>query len=268
MTATLHAELPAASASLPLVCLHGWGMNLRVFDPLRVALADLCPSGAVDLAGHGRSGWNVAHADFSAQVDALLTRLPARCTLLGWSFGGQLALEIAARAPQRIAALVLVCSTPKFAQSPDWMHGLDADARGIFRAMLQQDWQQTLSDFIWLQLRGSRNAAAAQAQLEAALLTHGAPNLAALGADLDLLDHLDLRARVSAVTQPALVLTGQHDRVTPAGASQWLADALPAARLQEIPRAGHAPFVSHVEEFAAALRSFLLDVAARTHTPA
>ena len=29
-----------AAGSLPLVCLHGWGMNLAVFDALRDALPD------------------------------------------------------------------------------------------------------------------------------------------------------------------------------------------------------------------------------------
>ena len=35
----LYVEADAARAPCPLVCLHGWGMNLRVFDPLREAVS-------------------------------------------------------------------------------------------------------------------------------------------------------------------------------------------------------------------------------------
>src|SRR5215207_9840914 len=107
----------------PLVCLHGWGMNLRVCDLLRDALAQQCETWAIDLAGHGRSPWLPGHASFDVQVEDVLEVLPTRCALLGWSFGGKLAIEIAARAPARIAALVLTSVSPKFAQSADWPHG-------------------------------------------------------------------------------------------------------------------------------------------------
>ncbi len=249
------------AAALPLVCLHGWGMNLRVFDLLRDALATTRETLAVDLAGHGASPWAEGHAHFDTQVDDVLAVLPPRCVLLGWSFGGKLALQLAARHAARIAVLVLVSATPKFAQSADWPHGMDARSMRAFRTVLEQDWQQTLNDFVWLQLRGSRNAEAAQRVLESALAQQGAPHPDALRNGLDLLGTLDLRACAREVTQPTLLVSGQHDRVTPPGAARWLAAALPQAQLVEVPRAGHAPFVSHPQEVAAALRGFLADLA-------
>jgi pimeloyl-[acyl-carrier protein] methyl ester esterase len=251
----------AADAALPLVCLHGWGMNLRVFDLLRGELAAERETLAVDLAGHGASAWAAGHADFDAQVKDVLAVLPPRCVLLGWSLGGKLALELAARHPARIAALVLICATPKFAQSADWLHGLDAGSMRAFRTVLEQDWQQALNDFVWLQLRGSRHAEAAQRVLESALAQQGAPHPEALRNGLDLLGTLDLRARVREVTQPTLLVSGQHDRVTPPGAAHWLAAALPRAQLCEVSRAGHAPFVSHHQQVGAALREFLAEQA-------
>lgn len=55
----------------------------------------------------------------------------------------------------------------------------------------------------------------------------------------------DLRAGVKQISQPALAIAGQNDRVTPPGATRWIADSLPDARFAEIPRAGHASFLSH-----------------------
>jgi pimeloyl-[acyl-carrier protein] methyl ester esterase len=168
-------------------------------------------------------------------------------------------MELAARAPERIAALVLVSATPKFAQTPDWPHGLDAASMQAFRAVLEQDWQQTLSDFVWLQLRGSRHAEASQRLMEAALAEQGAPLPDALRNGLDLLGSLDLRARMPDIAQPTLLISGQNDRVTPPGAARWMAAAMQQARMVEVPRAGHASFVSHHVEVAAALREFLAD---------
>jgi pimeloyl-[acyl-carrier protein] methyl ester esterase len=262
MSFMLHVErrpCRTQSAALPLVCLHGWGMNLRVFDLLRDALAGERETLAVDLAGHGGSPWMPARAGFESQLQDVLEVLPGRCVLLGWSLGGKLALELAARHPARVAALVLVSATPRFTQSADWPHGMDAGSMRAFRTVLEQDWQQTLNDFLWLQLRGSRHAEAAQRVLEAALAGQGAPHPEALRNGLDLLGTLDLRARASQVIQPTLLVSGQHDRVTPPGASRWLVQAMPHAGHREVPRAGHAPFVSHPAEVAAALREFLAE---------
>jgi pimeloyl-[acyl-carrier protein] methyl ester esterase len=253
----LHVDSRNAGASaLPLVLLHGWGMNLAVFDALRDALP-LAETHAVDLPGHGRSAWHPARADFESQLEDVRAVLPGRCVLLGWSLGGKLAMQISRRDPDRVAALVLVSSTPRFAQSGDWPHGMNAGELEAFASLVEQDWRQTLADFVWLQLRGSRNAAATQQRVEAALASHGAPHPDALRADLDILGAVDLRAVVTDISQPVLAIAGQNDRVTPPGATRWIAESLPDARFAEIPRAGHASFLSHTGEFVEVLRPFL-----------
>lgn len=257
---TLHVHrLPSNSgdSSLPLVMLHGWGMNLRVFDQLRADLGDGFETWAIDLPGHGRSPWWPAAAEFEVQQQAVLQALPPRCLLLGWSFGAKLALAIAAAQPRRVAALVLLAASPKFAQGEDWPHGMDRQALRAFDTVLKQDWQRTLQDFIALQLRGSRSAGEAQQRIEAALAAQGAPRREALLAGMALLESIDQRPIVPRIAQPTLVIAGRNDRVTPPAAAQWLARSLPDARLFEVPRAGHAPMVSHHLEVAEQVRAFL-----------
>lgn len=231
-------------------------MNLRVFDALRAQLPRY-PTCAIDLPGHGGSPWWPEAAGFDALCDAVLAALPPRCVLLGWSLGAQVALSLAARHPARIAALVLVAATPKFAQSPDWPAGMQPAPLRAFRSLLEQDWQQTLNDFIWLQVRGSQDADAVAATLQGALGTHGAPRPEALLAGMQLLETIDVRPLVPQVRQPTLVIAGRNDRVTAPAAAQWLAEALPQARLRILPRAGHAPHLSHAPQLAAELAAFL-----------
>lgn len=260
MNAPLYVE-QSGEGEVPLVCLHGWGMNLRVFDAIREAVEPVgISSWAIDLPGHGRSRWDPARADFASQLQDVLSSLPPRCVLLGWSLGGQFALEVARLAPLRVLGLVLFSTTPRFERTGDWDAGLDPATSALFREALARDWLHALDDFIQLQLRGSRHAVETLALIREALKSHGAPRREALEAGLALLATNDLRRHAAGITHPALVVAGQNDRVTPPAASQWLVSRMPRSSYLEIERAGHAPFLSHVEDCAEPLREFLADV--------
>ena len=67
---------------------------------------------------------------------------------------------------------------------------------------------------------------------------------------------MDLRDAVQHVRVPALVIVGEHDRVTPPAAAVRLAAALPEGRLEVIAGAGHLPMLERHEEFNAKVRAF------------
>ncbi|MFO1400374.1 MAG: pimeloyl-ACP methyl ester esterase BioH [Steroidobacteraceae bacterium] len=254
----LHGE--TLGAGPPLVLLHGWAMNLGVFDALAAALAPHHTVTRLDLPGHGRSPWREG-LGADAAADWLLESLPERATLVGWSLGGQLALRMAARAPARIARLVLLASTPRFLATADWPHGLAAAALQGVAAGLARDPARTLEEFLELQVRGGAGAEAALATLHGALATHGAARPQALAAGLDWLAAGDLRQLAPALALPVLLVNGQNDRVTPPDAARAFAGLLPRARLVELRRAAHVPFLSHPAAVLAALQEFLAPAA-------
>jgi pimeloyl-[acyl-carrier protein] methyl ester esterase len=260
-----------AGSGPPLVMLHGWGLNLRVFDGLVAAFGAHFEVTRIDLPGHGRSGEPAAmvasgwsHAEVA---DMLLAAMPPRAHLLGWSLGAQFALEIAARAPQRVASLVLVSATPRFAAAEDWPLGGEADVLAGFARQLRADWRGTVRDFLDLQVRGSRNAGEALAALQRALADHGECAPEVLTRSLALLHAADLRGRLPGIATPSLVVAGQYDRVVHPLASRALAAALPAAEYVELARCGHAPFLSHGAEFEAGVLGFLRRSAATLVRP-
>jgi pimeloyl-[acyl-carrier protein] methyl ester esterase len=245
-----------------LVLLHGWGLNVRVWDPLAQALGGRLRLIAVDLPGHGHSPWQPAHATarrqvqcISAAVAPLLGHKPY--ALLGWSLGAELALQWASARPQSLERLVLFAATPRFTSAPDWPYGAPADRLERLAQGLRSDYRRTVSDFLELQVRGSASGERVLAQLRAALFAHGGARPEALAAGLDILRETDLRAVMGDIDIPALVVAGQYDRVLLPAASRALAQAMPRARYVEIRRAAHAPFLSHAREAAALMTEFL-----------
>jgi pimeloyl-[acyl-carrier protein] methyl ester esterase len=258
-TGELYTECAGSSdAAAPLVLLHGWGLNLRVFDGLRAALGPQQRILAIDLPGHGASPWTgqTSAQQWLASIGGLV---PRGATLLGWSLGGQLALQLASQPSLAVRRLVLIATSARFVRADDWPHGMAAATLQQFAAQLERDPQQTVADFLELQVRGSLEAAAVRANLQHALQQHGTAGPEALRAALALLEHNDLRALARGISIPALVVTGQHDRVTPPQAGQALAQLLQRGQLLQIARAGHAPFLSHLPQVSAALLEFLRD---------
>jgi lipase len=90
-----------------VVCLHGVRNHGRHFGPLAVRLPGyhvLAP----DLLGHGNSSWEPPW-DIPRHCDAIVETVGAReSVLVGHSFGGRLAFELAARAPKLVPGLVLL----------------------------------------------------------------------------------------------------------------------------------------------------------------
>jgi pimeloyl-[acyl-carrier protein] methyl ester esterase len=243
-----------------LVLLHGWGLNIRVWDGLVQELGDRFRMIAVDLPGHGRSAWGAGGGTPAEQAWLLHTTLASvsnRYSLLGWSLGGQIALDLAAAMPGQIDKLVLVAATPRFAHSADWPYGMQPAVIAKLATQLRQNYRQTVRDFLELQVRGSVEGSSVLEQLRHALFVHGEAQPEALEAGLNTLATSDLRPTLPHVKLPTLVIAGQHDRITAPAASQVLAQALPNARYVEMRRAAHAPFLSHRKEFAALVDKFL-----------
>jgi pimeloyl-[acyl-carrier protein] methyl ester esterase len=254
----LYSETSGSRDAAPLVLLHGWGLNLRVFDGLRVALGVRHRVTAIDLPGHGRSPW-IAGSSAQQQLDELAAMLPSGATLVGWSLGGQLALQLASLPSLAVQRLVLIASSARFVRAHDWPHGIAAATLRDFAARLERDADQTVAEFLDLQVRGSSDAAAVRATLQRSLQQHGAAAREALRAGLALLEHNDLRELARRIDIPALLIAGQYDRVTPPAGAQALAQLLPQAQLLQISRAGHAPLISHPEQVGAALLDFMRD---------
>jgi len=251
---SLHVEVTGHGE--PLVMLHGWGMHGGIWGDTATRLAQDFEVHRVDLPGHGASGPLEAFT-----LDAVVEQLAAHCdqpvTLLGWSLGGIIAQHWAARAPQQISRLVLVASTPCFAERADWQFGMPRATLEQFAAELEKNHAATLRRFLALQVRGSEGERELLGILREQLFSRGEPHLHALRGGLDILRDADLRDVSRDIGQATLVIAGARDKLTPPQASSYLAQTMPNTRMVEIEGAAHAPFLSHPEIFLERVKSFL-----------
>jgi pimeloyl-[acyl-carrier protein] methyl ester esterase len=128
-----------------------------------------------------------------------------------------------------------------------------------FAAELAEDYVRTLNRFLALQVRGSDGASEVLKTLHALMLVHGEPNPEGLRAGLEILRTADLRDSLGCIDCPALLLMGERDTLVPVNAGQAACELFPAAQLQVVAGAGHAPFIAQPETVAGLITGFLCE---------
>ena len=248
----LHVE--TAGSGPDLVLLHGWGLHSGAWTEVLPLLRESFRVHAIDLPGHGRSA-RIEPTTLDACAEAVVSMLPPRTMLCGWSLGGLVAQRIAAWSPERLRALALVSTTPCFLQRDDWAHAMKPATLDAFAKGLATNTAATLRDFVRLNaLHGAHGREAIRAFTER-LTQYGTPSPVALQATLGWLAETDVRDEIADVSLPTVVIHGTRDALAPVEAGRWLAAELPNAALVEITDAAHLPFFTHARQFVDAVET-------------
>ena len=227
-----------------LVLIHGWGMNSGVWASVCPELSKDFELSLLELPGHGEAPWQ-SESGLAAWAERLLDTAPEQAIWLGWSLGGQVALQAALKAPKRISKLLLCAAAPRFTQAPDWPSAMPRGQLGQFAASLAEDYQGTLERFLALQVRGCDDARSLLRQLRAAVASRPAANPEALTEGLRLLRETDLRHDLRKLEVATAWCFGERDMLLPAAVAHDLASLVPKQAISLLPKAGHAPFLSH-----------------------
>ena len=234
--------IQAGTGKTPLVFLHGWGMNHRIWQSFMTHLPMEYTAYVLDLPGFGFSpSLPVWSLDTIAEV--LGTQLPADAILIAWSWGGQIALRLALDYPSLVRYLVLINSTPCFVKRGDWQYGMSAHGFADFSQRVTTDYRGALMRFLYLQCLGMENIHNTQQWLRHCI--EPIPSMTNLQSTLQILHDTDLRAEISQCYQPTLLIHGEADRLIPVSASLWMKENIPHAQLNAMADAGHIPFLSH-----------------------
>lgn len=247
----------------PLVLLHGFGGSTYSFRLVVSELAESFDVISIDLNGFGyteRPPGTELYTPYgqAAQVVAILDALGiGRASLLGHSYGAEIALLTAATRPELVESLILVDgSAPRggFMTIPE-------EFRGLYSLLAR----------VFLVNEGTMRSFLKQSVRDPAIVTD---ELVRGYADRILIEGLDravegllagasgdpIEIDVSIVDQPTLIVWGEHDRVVPIAVGEELAADLPNARLVRFEQSGHLPMEEEPDRFARVVTEFLTGV--------
>lgn len=241
-------RLTVAGDGPPVILLHGWTLDARMWQPQIAGLAEGFTLAVPDRRGCGRSS---APPDLAREVDDVARIADflgwERFGLVGLSQGASVALDCAVRLGDRIAALA-VCGAP-------------------LPAMVERDEVLDLELYQRLVQEGDQSAMRADWALHPLMQARTEPAREALAAMLadyqgcDLLNPSslpDVTGEVAAqLAMPVLALAGEHDTPWRRACAAALAEAAPQGQFMLIDGAGHVANLDNPERFDVALCDFL-----------
>ena len=240
----------------PLVLLHAFPLNGRMFEPQMEAFSGGRRVIAPDFPGFGRSPRTPAQPDvryYAEAVGGLLDRLGLeRVVLGGVSMGGYVAFGCLRLFPRRISGLVLADTRPE----PD-----SDEIRENRKEMARRVAEEGVEVLVELQMERLLARDTLENDEEGvdrvrAMILESAPGgvVAALGAMRTRPDSTPLLAEIQA---PPLVIGGEADGISSPEVMGAMAQKIPNSRHVTLPRAGHLSNLENPEAFNTALREFL-----------
>lgn len=255
--ATVAADDGTQAKEMPcLVLLHGYLESMLVWEEFVPLLYGHARVVTLDLPGHGISEvkGEVHTMDFLADtVAAMLDKLGIeRCTVVGHSMGGYVALALCERHPEKLDGIVLLSSTPN-ADSDE-----KREARKRETELVKAGKKDLLARTASSAGFAKENRRAMQAHIDdleqIAHLTEDAGITALLAGMMQRRDMNDM-LRKSKVRQ--LFILGCRDEYIPEDVALRMIESHPQARVVRLERSGHQGFMEQPEECAAAIIDFL-----------
>jgi len=233
-----------------LILLPGWGLGISPLEPLAAALQGLDEHLQIEIEPLPA----LASSDLEDWLDELDASLPQDAWLGGWSLGGMLAAELAARRGERCCGLLTLASNVSFVAHDSWPSAMAGETFDGFLAGCAGDPRQTLKRFSLLCSQGCSDPRGLSR-----LLLAGAPVTSPdlLMAGLELLAQLDTRVALQGFRGPQLHLFAGLDALVPAEAASALLALLPDVEIGLIEQAGHGFPLDDPHGVAGAIQAFL-----------
>lgn len=227
-----------------LLLLHGWGSSIDSFDVLFRSLSSFFTLVAFDFPGHGSSAlpptaWSVA--DFTDLTLLILDTLHIdRVVPVGHSFGGRVAITLAAQHPERVERLVLVDAAG--VPSPMTMRKRLRRGLGKLGKLLRHFGPVGQPLRTWLVSRVASTDYLAAGPLLPTFLR---------------VINEDLTPLLGKIACPTLLVWGDGDQDTPVTSGKVMERLINNAKLTILKNAGHYSYIDQFGRFRLALLRFL-----------
>jgi 3-oxoadipate enol-lactonase len=230
-----------------VVLLHGFPLSREMWREQLSGLGSIYRVIAPDLRGHGESPAPEGVYTMDEMADDVVELLDTlhiteRVVLGGLSMGGYVALSMLARYPERIRALILM-DTRAGADTVEAAANREVTAQSVLSAGTATSVVDAMLPKLFAPITLEQRPERVEPML--AIMEKTSPRGVA-GALRGMAIRPDRRAELPGISVPTLVLVGEHDVITPPAEARAMAEAIPGARLQVIPEAGHmAPYENY-----------------------
>jgi 3-oxoadipate enol-lactonase len=224
----------------PVLLLHSSVANRQMWDPQWPALAASHQVVRCDLRAFGETPVPAASWNDADDVIALLDHLEIeRTAVVGASYGGRIALEVATLAPQRVSRLVLLCPGGDAPSTPDVEAFSTAEDELLATGDLEGAVALNVRTWLGPEAEPQVRQLLAGWQRETFEVQLAAPDdIGPQHPDVD----------PSTVLAPTTVVTGAHDLAHFRGIAADLTERIPRSRLVDLPWAGHLPNLERPQE--------------------
>jgi len=245
----------------PLLLISGWGASGLNWEPAFIdALAKAHRVIVLDNRGTGRSDKPDTKYSIPLMTEDCVTVLDAASAekphILGASMGGLIAQELALSHSDRVASLILCCT------SCGWRGRSPPSQRTFARLFLGDFWKMRAEERLRLRMEMlftkefvSKEWPRLKEHWES-LATHPTP-IYAFRRQWEALMNYDCCNRLQEIRAPTLVMGGDTDQLNSVERLKELADGILGAELQIYPRLGHGFIVEAREEVAKRILLFL-----------
>jgi 3-oxoadipate enol-lactonase len=251
----------SAGAGPAVLLLHSGVCDRRMWDPQWQALIDSGHRAVrCDFPGYGETPAADRPFDTAADVLAVLDALEIReATLVGSSYGGRVALQVAARWPDRVHALVLLCAGMPGHEPSERLraYGEREDAlieAGDVAGVVEFDVDTWLGPSADEQARDRVRL----------MLRHALEVQLAAGEEVE---QVEPPVDLSAIRARCLAVSGPYDFPDFTQIAAEIPTLLPQARHVELPWAGHLPSLERPDEVTELLLAFLRETTPPNTTP-
>jgi len=185
---------------------------------------------------------NLNFGNMDAESQKLANQLRPGSILIGWSMGGMLALKTTELAGDKIKALVLISTTPKFIRSPDFPHGLPM---ALLKRLEKKIRAEGTAAFHNLVFKNTPSIGLAHLSWEE------------VGKEFTELVRIDLRGSLKKIRIPTLIVHGDRDEICLPSAAEYMRENILNSDLVMLPGVGHAPMIENPELFNSHLSRFI-----------
>ncbi len=234
------------------VCLllPGWGVGSDIFEWLLPALAQdfiVYLADAVSYSDMPSSEIAASQLQQSIQEHICATHDVKNCCVIGWSLGGNIALQLALDHPSYVNSLLLIATSPSFIWRSHWPSAMDEKTFSRFAESIKKDVGKTLKRFDRLQTQGDEQQHNLKHALQAYRDQQTTLSAEELHTGLQLLAQCDQSQQLRSITVPIQWCFGESDALVNVAIEETIAEQLPQAGIVRLAQTAHLPFLTQTD---------------------